>query len=112
MNKKIIIISIIAVALVVAIILIAGKGSTKVYTDGEMVITIIDNKKVTVVNQGVTMAEEAELIDIPIPASVENPKDYSRFVKVNINGGDVEAGFSKDKKTLYVGNIEYKLVEE
>ena len=111
-NKKIfygILVAIVIALIVISIII--KNNSKKVYEGGGLTITITGNKKVTVIANGEILAQDAELVEIPTPEGTENPEKYSRFIKVNING-DIIAGFSKDKKTLYVSNIEYKLVED
>ena len=111
-SKKAIIIAIILILLIAIIIIVQRANSEKTYVGEGFTITVIGNKKVTVTTETGVLAENAKLEKIPAPKETVNLEEYSRFVKVNIQGGDVIAGFSKDGKTIDVSGVKYTLVEK
>ena len=110
-TRNIIIISIVII-IIGFLVVMRINTAKKIYEGDGMIITIIGNKKVTVTNEYGVLAENAKLENIPTPEETENPENFSRFVKVNIQGGDVIAGFLKDGKTIEVSGIKYQLVEK
>ena len=110
----VLVIVLIALAVVLGVKLMGDKEPTvKVYEGAGLKIVLTGDYNVSIYNADDSVfAENIVVEDTEAPEGTENPENYSRFVKVNVMGGDMIAKFTNDGKKIVVDSMEFVLQEQ